>query len=459
MTTSARMLASAALSIDQLPAEVSEAARLHFLDACGVALAAAATGPVTGVTSLATGSGDADAPCTVFGTGRTAAAPVAALVNGTLMHSLEYDDTHVASVMHGSSVLAPAALAAAQECGADGARMLHAYALGWETLVRIGLAAPGGIQDRGFQGTSAAGPFAAAITAGVLRGVSAEVLGHAVGIAGSMSGGTFAFLREGATVKAAQPGIAAQAGLAALRLAEAGVSGPSDVFEGPAGFYSLFAADQDAARRLPPLVATMGSRWYLPEAAFKGYPCCHFIHPFVEALQGVLDKGVNARDITAVHCSVPEGQWAVIAEPWSAKQRPRRANDARWSLPYTLAALLVDGSVDAGLYRGEARPDIARVAERVTAERWADSGYPEVFPARIQVRTAGGDLHEAEVSDVRGSVRRPFESGEVIAKFRRNAELAGLTDAAARSLIEEFVDSASPDLGALRRVRGEAGKA
>lgn len=449
MTTPSRILATAALGTTQPPFEVLEAARLHFLDACGVALAAAATGPVGGVASMAT-AGDTGGPCTVFGTAGTASAPMAALANGTLMHSLEYDDTHVASVMHGSSVVAPVALAAAQEYGADGVEMLRAYTLGWETLIRIGLAAPGGIQAHGFQGTSAAGPFAAVITAGVLRSVPRDVLVHAVGIAGSMAGGTFAFLREGATVKAAQPGIAAQAGLMALKLAEAGVTGPGDVFEGPAGFYSLFAGRQDVAQRLGPLAETMGSRWYLPEAAFKGLPCCHFIHPFVEALRSILDKGVDARDVTTVHCAVPDGQWAVIAEPWSAKQRPRRANDARWSLPYTLAALLVDGSVDAHLYRGDTNPDIVRMADRVTGERWTDTGYPEVFPARVLVRTAGGDVHEAEVADVRGSVRRPFRTDEVVTKFRRNAELAGWSDIAAQSVIDELLHATAPDLGVLR---------
>jgi len=437
---SARELAGAVLGIGDLPDDVMSAARLHFLDACGVALAAAATGPVAGVTGLADGSG----PCTVFGAAATAPAPVAALANGTLTHSLEYDDTHTASVMHGSAVIAPVALAAAQETGADGRQMLRAYALGWEVLVRLGLAAPGEIQDRGFQGTSAAGPFAAAVTAGVLHGVDADRLGHAVGIAGSMAGGTFAFLRDGATVKAAQPAIAAQAGLTALRLAESGVTGPGDVFDGPAGFFPLFAGRTDGGARLRALLATLGTRWYLPEAAFKGHPCCHFIHPFIEALDGM------PADIADVHCHVPDGQWPVIAEPWDAKRRPAKANDARWSLPYTLAARIVDGAVEARHYQGATRPDLVAMAEHITAERWTGSGYPDVFPARLTVRTRTGAVHEAKVDDVRGSVRRPFTPEEVVAKFRRNAALAGLPESAAAAVATELIDRPVPDLDVFR---------
>lgn len=440
----------------QLPAEVLDAARLHFLDACGVALAAAATGPVTGVSALA-GRPERAGPCTVFGSAATAPAPLAALVNGALTHSLEYDDTHVASVMHGSAVLAPAALAAAQERAAvdgtgrvSGARMLLGYALGWETLIRIGLAAPGGIQAHGFQGSSAAGPFAAAVAAGVVHGVDPELLTHALGIAGSQAAGTFAFLRQGATVKAAQPGFAAQSGLLALDLARAGVTGPDGVFEGPTGFYALFAGDETGAERLADLARTTGSRWYLPEAAFKGYPCCHFIHPFVEALAQVLDSGVAAADVAEVHCAVPDGQLAVIAEPWAAKQSPARANDARWSLPYALAAQLVDGAVRADHFQGEVRPDLLRAARLVTAEPWTDSGYPEVFPARVRVRTTDGTWHEAAVADVRGSARRPFRPAEVVEKFLGNADLAGVPESAARAVVDELLGAADPDLGVLR---------
>ena len=131
-----------------LPAQIAGAARLHLLDAVGVGLAAAATTMGASYRGLArelAGSGEAS----VFGSDRTASADVAALINGGLIHSLEYDDTHTASIVHGSSVLAAVALAVGQSSGASGADMLAAYVRGWEIFVRLGLAAPGDVPARG----------------------------------------------------------------------------------------------------------------------------------------------------------------------------------------------------------------------------------------------------------------------------------------------------------------------
>jgi len=93
----------------------------------------------------------------VFGSDRTASADVAALINGGLIHSLEYDDTHTGSIVHGSAVLAAVALAVGQSLGSSGPQVLAAYARGWEVFVRLGLAAPGAFQREGFQITSVGG--------------------------------------------------------------------------------------------------------------------------------------------------------------------------------------------------------------------------------------------------------------------------------------------------------------
>jgi 2-methylcitrate dehydratase PrpD len=108
-------------------------------------------------------------------TGRYSASE-AALINGTLIHSIEFDDTHTGSVMHGSSALAPAVLAAAQQSGADGKTMLNGFVAGWETIIRMGLAAPSGFQRNGFQGTSIAGTIAGAVAVGSTQGVGRELL-------------------------------------------------------------------------------------------------------------------------------------------------------------------------------------------------------------------------------------------------------------------------------------------
>lgn len=171
-----------------LPDAITRAAALHFTDALGVGLAAA--GSAVGVSyrdvarQVAHGG-----PATVFGLASGASAADAALVNGGLMHSLEFDDTHTGSIMHGSSAVAAAALALAEQNNVPGAALLGAYARGWEALARFGLAAPGRFHAQGFQATSVAGTFAAALVAAELSGLTEDQTVAALGIALSQSSG------------------------------------------------------------------------------------------------------------------------------------------------------------------------------------------------------------------------------------------------------------------------------
>lgn len=457
MTTSAELLIDRVLSLpDQLPPDVETNARLHFLDAVGVGLAAARVGPVRNLASgggpeNATGhaTGHATGPCSVLGsTGRYSAAE-AALINGTLIHSIEFDDTHTGSVMHGSSALVPAVLAAAQQSGADGKTMLNAFVAGWETIIRMGLAAPGGFQKNGFQGTSVAGTIAGAVAVGRTQGLGRELLLNAVGIAASFSSGNFTFLAEGASAKAAQPGIAAQGAISAIQLARGGVTGATRVFEGSGGFFGLYARDETANDRFAASLESLGSDWLITEAAFKEFPCCHYIHPFIEAVGlGKLDIS-SPQNIAEIRCRVPVGQEAIIALPWEDKQSPTRANEARWSLPYVIALRLVNGAVSIEDFEGTPNPDVVDLAKRITWEPWADSGYPERFPAEIEITLRDGSRETVTVADVNGNRTRPWDSEQVVAKFTTNAALAGLSEQSRDRVLEAFLETANPNIEVL----------
>lgn len=421
-------------ALQKIPNLTMDSARLHFLDALAVGVLAAVHGPVSGVTQLQQSFNCGQS--SVFGREEPANPAMAALINGTLIHSLEFDDTHVPSVMHGSSVLASAALACAENEQATVGELIRAYAIGWEFLIRIGLASPGKIQANGFQITSAGGPFAAATVACLLKKYSADVMSNAIGIAGSQAAGTFAFLAEGDTVKSAQPGWAAHAGILAADLARAGVTGPADVFRGEFGFYSLYAKDHSGGQRLLDSMMDLGEQWYLPEAAFKLIPSCHYIHPFVEAVQQAIDSGLDATEIENLHCWVPAEVTGIIAEPWNAKIQPRTSHDARWSLPYVLSAVFLDGDVGVDLFSGPGREDVTKLAELMTFQPWVGSGYPEQFPARIQITTRDRTVSEYAVFDVKGGVGRPIQKSDVVAKASRNLQGAGWDE----SRINGFTD-------------------
>ncbi len=429
---------------NQIPEHVLDAARLHFLDALAVGIAASKVGPVKNLSAVAKNQGIGSS--TVLGTTQASPAPIAALINGGLIHSLEYDDTHVASVMHGSAVMAAAALAVAEETNATAIQMLSAFTVGWEFLIRIGLASPGSIQAQGFQITSAAGAFASAAVSCLLHQDTDDVFENAIGIAGSQAAGTFAFLADGDTVKAVQPAWSAHAGLLAAELARAGVTGPSNVFDGSYGFFALYAKDPEGAANLKKQLDDLGETWHLPDAAFKLQPCCHYIHPFIEALDELTQQGVTAGNLEELHCWVPTEVIPIIAEPWATRQRPAKAHDARWCLPYVLAAVIKDGPLAIDVFDGACDEDVMAISDVITYEPWAGSGYPARFPARLRAQLTDGTVIEAGVDDVKGSPTRPVTVDDVLAKVIPNLITGGMSQDDAQALADEILTTPDPDM-------------
>lgn len=452
------------LSLDDVPADVLAAAKLHVLDALGVALAAAAARPelARGLGRFGTGTS------TVIGHAARLAAPDAALMNGMLTHSLEFDDTHVASVIHGSAVVVPAALAVGEREGASGADLLAAVIAGWELLIRLGLASPGRFQAAGFQTVAVAGPFASAVVAARLSGSGSGVLADALGIAGSQASGTFEFLADASSVKAMHPGWAAHSGILAVDLARMGVTGPHSVFGGRFGFFRTFAGDDEGAARLEALLEDVGTRWLLPEAAFKLYPCCHYIHSFLECAEQLVRDGLRPQEIGEITLRVPVEEAPIVCDPWARKQEPVSDYDARFSLPVCLAAMLQRGSLDAAGFAGLARdPDVLALARRMRHEPWEGSGFPARFPAAMEVVTTDGRTLTAAVDEVRGGAARPLSADDVRAKFRANAapllgarraeELVGRIDALESGTARAVGALLRPDAAAQRDHETEAG--
>jgi 2-methylcitrate dehydratase PrpD len=444
--TAARDIAdfAARLTLSDIPAEVRRAAALHFADAVGVGLAASAGAAQRKWFGAVAGHGSAS--CFTGGTGSPAEA---AMLNGALIHSLEFDDTHVGSVIHGSAVAAPVALAMAEAEEATGADLLLGYVIAWEVMIRIGLAAPGVFQARGFQVTAVAGAIGAATAAGRLRGLDGDTIAHAIAIAGSQATGLLAFLEDGSSVKALNPGWAAHSGIMAAGLAAAGMTGPVSILEGPLGVMQCFAGTSDG---LAPHIASLGQNWYLPDAAFKLYPCCHYIHPFLEATEQLIEDGLTAADVQAMTAFVAPGQAPLICEPWSRRQSPASGYDGKWGLAYCVALLLRSGGLDVASFETEPDADVVELARRIDWTPMEGSNFPAVFPARLSVTTRNGRTLCASVANVKGSPGRPVRESVVRAKFSDNAvrrmpEATGVNLFDLLTSIEE-----APDLSDLKEI-------
>ena len=427
MTLSQQLVARLrSLSPAAIPPDVREAAKLHLLDAIGVGLAAAATGAGAPYLKAAPALNGSGGPASIFGSGDGFAAATAALANGGMIHGLEYDDTHTGSIVHGSSVLAATALAAAESAGASGDDLLVAYIKGWEVLIRVGLAAPGQFQAQGFQVTSVGGTLGAALVAAELLKLDDARSVDAVGIALSQASGVFEFLTNGSTVKSLHAGWAAHGGIVAATLAQAGLTGPATAFEGQFGLFRRFAMDAEAAGRFAAAIETLGTEWHLPQAAFKFYPCCHYIHPFIEALEIALRQKPGST-VDTILCEVPPGAAALISEPWERKLRPQTGHEARYSLPIALAARLVEGAVTPATFANAPSAAIVAKAECISARAMKNANFPQRFEARLHLKFTDGSTTEVYVDDVFGGARRPPAREAVLEKFRANAALIGST--------------------------------
>ena len=405
-----------------LPDAVIAAAQRHLLDVVGVALASSVE-PFAGMALRAASALGGAGEGSVIGFAERLPPAWSALVNGALAHGLDYDDTHEEGVVHVSCTVAPAALAAAELHGAPGANFLTALVLGMETAVRLGCAAPGRFHDRGFHPTGVCGTFAATVVAATLSGLPTARLVDALGLSGSMAGGLMEFLTDGTWSKRVHAGWSAHSGLVAAQLAGEGFLGPRAVLEGRFGFYRSHlgaetVVDLDAVTR------DLGRRWRMFEIALKPYAACHMTHAFIDcaaALRGA--RGVAPEAIAAVECFIHPREMPIVCEPRASKLVPQTDYDAKFSLPYTVACMLVRGHVDLDDFTTAAiaDPAVLELARRVECLPDPQADYPRTFPGRLRMRLRDGRVLEHDEPINRGSAERPLTEADVLAKFRRNA--------------------------------------
>jgi 2-methylcitrate dehydratase PrpD len=426
--TAARTIAewATALELDDVPERVRADAKLHVLDTIGCGLAAHATDVAHEGRATMVGLGGAP-EATVIGSATRLPAPNAAFANAMLCHGLDFDDTHSESVSHVSTVIAPAALAAAEEAGASGRDALAAIVGGNEITCRIGMAAPGAFHARGFHPTAICGIFGGVAAVGRLAGVESDVATSALGIAGSFAGGLFAYLAEGTPTKPMHPAWAAHGAHLATRLAAHGAAGPGSVLEGKFGLYHAFLAAEEGEIDIAGQLADLGSRWETPRIAYKPFPVCHFMHGSLgAAAEGAAGRAFAPDEIEDVLVTIPEAGVSLVLEPAAEKRAPRSEYEGKFSLPYSVASLLVRGHVAVGDFTDEAITEAAvlAVAAKVRYETRAYPTYPQAFPGGVAVRLADGTSFAVDYAHQKGGPENPLSPDEVVEKFRENASLA-----------------------------------
>jgi 2-methylcitrate dehydratase PrpD len=421
------------LELDDVPAEVAEAAKLHMLDTLGCGLAASALGIATEGRATMAELGGADEATVIGGTGLPAAN--AAFANAMVCHGLDFDDTHSDSVAHVSVVTCPVSLAAGEQTGASGRDVLTAVIAANEVVTRVGMAASGLFHRRGFHPTAVCGIFGATAAAGRLGGLDEERTTSALGMAGSLASGLFAYLEDGTATKPIHPAWASHGALVAARLAAHGAEGPPSIFEGKFGLYHAFLGAGPGEIDLEPQLADLGSRWETPRIAYKPYPACHFMHGAVGATAEAAGDGLSPDEIEDIVAFVPAAGVDLVLEPVAAKLAPRTPYEAKFSLQYSTAAMIVHGRCGVTTYADDAiaDPDVLELARRVRYEVKDYPSYPAAFPGGVRITTTDGRTLEADLPYQRGGPENPMTADEIRDKYRENARLA-LDDEAVEAL-------------------------
>ena len=377
---------AAGLRPGDIPASAKAAACRHLLDGIGCAIGAVRTDAVPAAISAALREAEPER-ATIFADGRRVATTAAALANGALVHALDYDDTHEPALVHATAAVLPAAFAAGEETSATGADVLAAAIAGYEIVTRLGAAVPHGFHRRGLHATSVCGVFAAAAIAAKLMGLAAGATAAALGIAGSAAGGSLEFLNTGSSTKQLHPGIAAMNGIVAARLAAAGADGPATIFEGEYGIYRALAGEEVDPRVL---TAGLGDRWETERITIKPYPACHLSHATLDALGYAEDVDPGA--IERIVVTVPEPSMPIVCLPAMAKLHPRTPYEAKFSLPWSAAALVLDGTLTPDTYHNLDRPDVEALAAKIECVASAFDGPPGQAPGEATIMMRGGRI-------------------------------------------------------------------
>ena len=351
---------------------------------------------------LETFSGPREA--TVIGRGARLDALSAATLNAVSANLLDYDDTHLPTVIHPAAPVAPPVLALAERQHATGADVLLAFLLGVEVACRIGNAVSPQHYARGWHITATCGVFGAAAAAAKLLRLSPEHTAHALSIAASQAAGVVENLPSGA--KNIGVGHAARNGFFAALMAAQGYTGAPAALEGPYGWAHACGDTLQRER----LVADLGVQWEASKNTFKPYPCGIVMHAVIDACFALREQyHVAATQIAAV---LVRGDALLLAR---GDRLVRNARDARVSIQHCVAAPFLWGKAGIEEFAQARVMSEAAVALRTRVRVELDARLP-MGAATVIVRTHVGDTYEATVVHARGSLAHPLSDAELDAK-------------------------------------------
>ena len=407
------------LKYEDLSPEVIKRTKLLILDTVGIIIRArhdaeSTSSLVSAIDKLEMSNGS----CQVFSDKKTYSPSAAALLNGTLAHSLDFDDTHAEASLHSSAPILSAALAAAQMNKSSGQELITACVVGYEVQIRLGLAGGSSAHyKKGFHPSATCGIFGAAAAAGYLLGLTKEQYISAFGIALSQSAGSMQFLTDGAWTKRSHVGQAAQNGLSCAIMAGEGFKGPSEAFEGQWGYLHSYASGGDVKKAMNGL----GEKFETLNLGVKPYPSCRYSHAAIDGLIELKKElKFSSDDLDDIDIGLSETALNIIGYPLMDKQNPKSIVDGQFSMPFCAAVTVKSGGLQWDDYKNHLNnKDTLSLCNKVkvSPDEDAEKCCPEYMSAKIKV-VVKGEKYEKFVKIPKGEPENFMEDEEFISKFK-----------------------------------------
>jgi 2-methylcitrate dehydratase PrpD len=387
--------------------EVIHQAKRCFLDLIGVALGGARQ-PVVQILIKTLRETGGRPQATVLAHGFKTSLLNAALINGAMAHALDFDDTHIGSIIHPSAPVVPAVLALGERLKSTGKSALEAFVIGFEVETRIGLGLGSRHYNRGWHTTSTCGRFGAAVAAGKLLGLSSLQMSRAMGLAATQASGLR--LAFGTMTKPFHPGKSAFDGLLAALLAKKDFTCSSNMLEGAKGFAEALGDDDTKLNRM---AKDLGGKYEILNNTFKPYAACLLTHPTIDGVFELKNRyHLKADEVDELSCEV-----ARFCLDAAGQKEPKTGLAGKFSIYYCAALPLIEEAAGEDKFTDKKVQSSQMVALRKKVRARVNPALKDT-EARVTIATKDGKKYSAFINKPKGDPRNPPTDSELENKFR-----------------------------------------
>ena len=413
---------TAGISFEDLPDEAVLAAKMAILDTLGVMLAGSGVGEGVEKAVSLVESLDSHGGCSILGFDVKSNPVFAALANGALAHSIDYDDAHDDAFVHPSASVVPAALVAGEYAKASGKDLITAVALGDDVICRLGFSVSDPAENAGdlWMLPVLMGSFSATVAAAKILRLDAAAMENALGIAFNRAGGSKELVLEPGSLRGLYAMFPNMTGMLSALLAAQGVEGLKNTFDGPAGFFKMYydgVIDECA-------FDDFGERFEGANVSIKPWPCCRFTNSHVDAALGIArDEDLNPEEIVKITLFYAEENTKRCLEPLEMRRHPKTMPEAKISLPFTVAQALAYRKLEIGDFSADALVDpvLCGLCDKTFSEydeTLANAVSKTMLPGRVRVEMSDGRIFDRRVDAVYGHPKNRMKWEDLEKKFR-----------------------------------------